>query len=462
METKYKKQQKPNLTFSHKQMVSKKSMIVFKHEFKQKVKSKGYIIFTFLGPILLSLLFVIPVILSTVDTGDQRVIAIVDSTGKLAPFIAQRIAGEELSFEEELNNAKSQTSEEHAAKQAIDATIKIQIEPLWVSVDTLRSKVMSGQLTGFLVIPANAIVDSTAKRSTLRLRNTNDFSIISEIRSSYSEALRNEKLKAKGIDPDILQDIDELSKLETLKVSDQGETEDRGGTFLAGYLTGFLMYFSLLIYGAMILRSVVEEKSTRVIEIMVSSVKPYDLLIGKVLGISAAAVLQMSVWAAMLALLATVGVKMASSMTGSQIPINIPPELFIYFVVYFVLGFLIYSTLYAALGATADQESDVQQASMPITLLVIVPFLFMTSIIQAPSSTMSVVFSMIPFFSPILMMGRIFSETPPFWQIALSMAIMIGTFFAVLWVAARIYRTGILMYGKRFSPKEIFRWLRYS
>ena len=444
-------------------MVSKKAMIVLKHEFMQKVRSKGYIIFTLLGPVLLSLFFVIPAIVATVDTGDKRVLSVVDSTGKFATYFENATPSEPAaSLEEEFTEAANRSKQEQAAMKALNADMDIKVVPMNTSIESLRDQVQAEVLTGFLVIPSNALADAGASRATLRLRNTNDFSVIREVESIYAEALRNEKLKAKGVDPRILHDIDELANLETVKLSEGQESKDNGGTFIAGYLTGFLMYMGLLIYGAMILRSVIEEKSTRVIEVMVSSVKPYDLLLGKVLGISAAAVLQMTVWAIMMALLATVGVSMAQSMSGASLNISIPPGLFAYFVLFYILGFLIYATLYAAIGATADQESDVQQASMPITFLVIIPILLMTGVIQSPSSSMSVVLSMIPFFAPILMMGRVFSETPPFWQIALSMGLMIATFFAVLWVAARIYRTGILMYGKRFSPKEIIKWIRYS
>lgn len=121
-----------------------------------------------------------------------------------------------------------------------------------------------------------------------------------------------------------------------------------------------------------------------------------------------------------------------------------------------------YATLYAGAGATVEQASDAQQVSMPITLLVILPIVMMTSVIQSPSSTSSVILSLIPFFSPILMLGRIFSETPPFWQIALSFVLMAATFFGVLWLSGKIYRTGILMYGKKYTLREIFKWLKYS
>lgn len=441
--------------------MSNKMYVVLKHEFLLKVKSKGYVIMTFLGPLLLSLLFVIPAAVMTVDTGDKRIIAIVDETERLAPYFeaAKHPSTKPLDVQ---STAEGIADGSSRTVHTLDADLELQLLPKGVSQDSLKSLVQSGQLTALLSIPSGALADSNAQRATLRMRNTNDFSTVNEVEKIYEEGLRNERLKAKGVDPAILEDVDQLANLQTVKVTEQGESEDKGGTFAAGYITGFLMYMTLLIYGSMILRSVVEEKSTRVIEVMVSSVKPFDLLLGKVLGLTGAALIQMTVWSAMLALLATIGVSAAETMTKSSLGIHVPPELFIYFIVYFVLGFLIYATLYAAIGATADQESDTQQASLPVTLLVVIPILLLTSVIQTPSSTLSTVLSMVPFFAPILMMGRVFSETPPFWQLALSIGLLIATFFGVLWLAARIYRVGILMYGKRFSPKEFVRWLRYS
>jgi ABC-2 type transport system permease protein len=145
-----------------------------------------------------------------------------------------------------------------------------------------------------------------------------------------------------------------------------------------------------------------------------------------------------------------------------DIVIHVSPFVFVYFILYFGFGYLLYATLYAAVGATAAQESDVQQISMPITFLIVIPFLKLTTVIQSPSSPLSIALSLIPFFSPILMMGRILSETPPVWEILLSFVLMALTFLGVLWLAARIYRVGILMYGKRFSLSEVVKWLKYS
>ncbi len=215
-------------------------------------------------------------------------------------------------------------------------------------------------------------------------------------------------------------------------------------------------------YGTIIMNSVIEEKSSRVVELIASSVRPFQLLVGKVLGVASAGLIQVGVWSIMLILLTTVGLTAASAFLGENILPSVSPFLFLYFILFFVLGFLIYATLYAAIGSTAESASDVQQVSFPVVMLLVIPFILLQGVIQNPSSTKSVIFSLVPFFSPILMLGRIFTETPPWWQITLSVVLMIGTFFGCLWIAARIYRVGILMYGKKFKLGEIVKWIRYT
>jgi ABC-2 type transport system permease protein len=368
----------------------------------------------------------------------------VDSTGKLGHYFTQP---------------------DSAAKGETD---KLIVYKVYGAADAptnaeLRKQLEDGTIKAFVNIGPGAIDAREKSAAVLRTKNVNDFTATHSIETVYRNAVRQERLKAQGFDPALMARLQDIPDLETLRVSEGAkEAKDEGGTFIAGYLTGFIIYMSLLLYGQTIMRSVIEEKGTRIIEVLVSSIKPYDLLLGKVLGNAAAALLQVTVWAIIFGLLATVGVTAAQAYMGDSFHFSISPYLFIYFILYYLFGFLIYSTLYAAVGATVDQESDAQQASMPIMILVMIPIFSMMGVIQSPSSTTSVILSLIPFFSPILMMGRIFSETPPFWQIALSFVLMAATFFGVLWLAARVYRVGILMYGKRFTPKEIMRWLRYT
>jgi ABC-2 type transport system permease protein len=424
-----------------------KTLIVLKHEFLLKVRSRSFIIMTLIGPLLMGVVFIVPALFSASNTGDVRHIVIIDSTGRLAqPMIA----------------ASHDTATDFLSKQfATNVTLESAMPGPNIK-DSLGKLVEAKLLTGYMTIPANAIQDS-ASTAQIKLHNPSDMSTVSFLKDSYLKAIRDAKLSARGIDPKMVTNVESGVHVETVKLEAGSEKKDSGDTgMIMAFITVFILYFSLVMYGTLIMNSVIEEKSSRVVELVASSVRPFQLLVGKVLGVASAALIQVGVWAIMLALLTTVGLTAASAFLGPEILPSISPFLFLYFILFFVLGFLSYATLYAAIGSTAESASDVQQVSMPVVMLLVIPFIMLQGVIQNPSSTKSVVLSLIPFFSPILMLGRIFTETPPWWQIALAVVLMIGTFFGCLWVAARIYRVGILMYGKKFKLSEIAKWVRYS
>ncbi|HEY3874462.1 MAG TPA: ABC transporter permease [Candidatus Kapabacteria bacterium] len=424
-----------------------KILIVLKHEFLLKVKSRAFIIMTLIGPLLMAAIVLLPAYISATDSGDVRKVVVIDSTGQLAQQMTER---------------SNDTSKDFFSKR-METKVAIQaMAPGPNVMDSLGKLVESKALTGYMIIPAGAIRDS-ASEAVLKLHNTGDFRAVSFVKDAYTEAVRNAKLTARGINPAMISNLEDGVGVETVKIEAGGEKKESGslGMILA-FVTGFILYITLILYGTQIMNSVIEEKSSRVIEIVVSSVRPFELLVGKVLGVASAALIQVGVWGMMLALLTTIGLTAASAFLGTQIMPSVSPFLFLYFIIFFVLGFLIYATLYAAIGSTAESASDTQQVAMPVVMLLVIPFILLQSVLQNPSSTKSVVLSLIPFFSPILMLGRIFTETPPFWQIALAIVLMIGTFFGCLWVAARIYRVGILMYGKKFKLSEIVKWVKYS
>jgi ABC-2 type transport system permease protein len=431
-----------------------KMFIVLKHEFRQKIRSKVFIILTFIAPLILGAFVAVPLLITAMNQGNDKQITIIDATARLGKYFAAD-TGKQMLL---LNRMPSNSS-----KASFGPSIHLNIitSATANTSDSLKRLLLEKKIAGYLEIPANAIADSNVT-ATLRLTNANDFTVEEYLSSHYEDGLFAERLKSSGIDPEFVRHAREGAEINTLKVTEEKETSDNGIGFIAGYITGLFLYMSMILYGSLIMQSVIEEKSSRVIELLSSSVKPMDILIGKVLGVGFAGLLQVSVWAIMFASVSFFALPAILVSLGSGAGSIISPSAFIYFVLYFVFGYLMFATLYAGAGATVEQASDAQQVAMPITLLVLLPFLMMTSVIQSPSSTSSVILSMIPFFSPILMMGRIFSETPPFWQIALSFVLMGATFFGVLWVSGKIYRTGILMYGKKYSLREIYKWLKYS
>jgi ABC-2 type transport system permease protein len=273
------------------------------------------------------------------------------------------------------------------------------------------------------------------------------------------------------------------TQLVTRKLTEQGEeTQDTLALFMIGYIMCFVIYGAMFGYGAIIMRSVIEEKTSRIIEVITSSVKPFELLMGKVLGVGALGLTQFLIWSVsasgLLALAvpvtalvlgdsATVPVNSVNAQTAatSELPFEIPTigaELWITFILFFLLGYLMYSALFAAVGSAVDSESDTQQLMLPIMLPIILPMLFLGRVAQDPDSSFSVITSIIPFFSPMLMPVRVAMTDVPTWEYFSAIALMTGTFIGLIWVSSRIYRVGILMYGKKASFKEMAKWIRYQ
>ena len=433
-----------------------KMLIVLKHEFRQKIRSKAFIIITCIAPLIMAAMVGIPVLVSTMNQGIEKQLVIIDETGKLGSYFTSDSGKRSI-----LQSPPGANSQTVSHGPILHVSIVDSSTFSSNTSDSLRSLLLQKKITGYLHIPFNAINDST-KIATLRVTNANDFTVESFLLDHYKNAVFTERLKQSGIDPAFVIHAKEGALISTLKVSDEKETTDNGIGFIGGYITGMFLYISMILYGSLIMQSVIEEKNSRVIELLSSSVKPMDLLIGKVLGVGLAGLVQVSVWGLMFSAVSLFALPAILISLGSSAGSIISPSAFVYFVLYFIFGYLMYATLYAAAGATVEQASDAQQVSTPITILIVIPILILTSVIQSPSSTSSVILSLIPLFSPILMLGRIFSETPPFWQIALSFILMGATFFCVLWGAGKIYRTGILMYGKKYTLREIFKWLKYS
>lgn len=424
-----------------------KTLIVLKHEFLLKVRSRTFIIMTLIGPLLMGAIVVVPAYFASTNTGDVRNLVVIDSTGRLAQTMVA---------------ASHDTATDFFSKQMSAKVTLVSVRPGPNVTDSLGKLVEAKVLTGYMTIPANAITDS-ASTAQIKLHNPSDFTAVSYLKDSYRNAVRNAKLTSRGIDPNVVSNVESGVHVETMKLEAGTEKKDSGSTgVVMAFITAFILYMTMILYGTIIMNSVIEEKSSRVIELIASSVRPFQLLVGKVLGVAGAGLIQIGVWAIMLVLLTTLGLTAASAMLGQDVLPSISPFLFLYMILFFILGFLIYATLYAAIGSTAESASDVQQVSMPVVMLLVVPFVLLQGVIQSPSSTKSVVLSLVPFFSPILMLARIFTETPPWWQIVLAVALMIGTFFGCLWLAARIYRVGILMYGKKFKLSEIAKWVRYT
>ncbi len=424
----------------------RKIFTIIQHEYTTRVKSKGFIVATILGPIFMLLLIAIPaaVQIMSMDSTEKK-LAVVDQTGRI---------GEKL--------VMSDTSKYFLVNE---------------SQESLQSKVNEGKLDGYVLLGSDFITTGSADVFT---KGGGGIGFLSSLEGSLKSVLTNERLKDIGAAPEFMKLIEKGVTVKTQKVTEKGTEKDFAAASAAiGYVLGFLIYMMLLIYGAMVMRGVVEEKANRIVEVLASSARPMEIMMGKVIGIGAVGLTQVLFWVIMSALLFSVGVPILDSMitkpemvaAGMQaqgsginimeiVPTSIDPWLIIGFFYYFLVGYFIYAALYAGIGSAVDQESDAQQLSTVITLPVIIPILLVGSIINNPDSTLAVIMSLIPFFTPIIMLVRVSSTDVPFWQIATSVVLTLLTLWGTLWAASRVYRIGILMYGTKPKLSDLIKWVR--
>ena len=421
----------------------RKIWLIIKREYVTRVKTKGFVFATIGVPLFSAGIMLLSIVMATRQTDRTLKLVIVDNAGGLGAGIGENLASEKL------DNGKPRF-------EIIKTLDRPQSEPK--ALEDLRAQVNGGQLDGYLVIPKDiASVEFHTK-------NAGDFMMYGPVGSAVNHAVIARRLSDKGVH---LENVAELVKgieLKVIKVSQQGEAEDKGQTFVTGLILAMLLYITLIMYGVITMRSVLEEKTTRIVEVLVSAVKPLQLLLGKIIGVAAVGFTQYLIWITAGVLLTTYGGALAAMVRpGASFPhIHIPSSLIIYLAVYFILGYFLYASLYAAVGAAASNEQDAQQLQLPVTMPLVFGFIMYNAVLRDPNSTLSFVMSEIPFFSPILMVLRITAQTPPFWQIALSIGILALTTLGVVFLSSRIYRVGILMYGKRPSVVEILRWLRYT
>lgn len=428
-----------------------KIWIILKSEFLRRVLTKWFIISTLLAPIFLVALAVIPGVLAVVASdSERRTIAVEDQTDVLFPGLL-------------------------AAAEAQYELVRVEESP-----ESVRAGVESGNYDGYLVLPyglqngTGEAVYYSAEGSGLSLRG--------RIEQLVNRVVEEYRLSVHNVQPEVLQILESDVPIRMVVFTDEGEAADSSvASSVVGYIMGFFIYITIFIYGAFVMQGVIEEKSNRVVEVMISSVRPFDLMMGKVLGIGAMGLVQMALWG----LLILAGIAFAGEIISLFIDpsnMNLPagtsseevmaaaniglpvmsPTIFIWFILYFLGGYLLYASLFAAIGSAVEQQSDAQGLTLPVTMLILIPIIFMSFLIESPNSTLSVVLSLIPFFSPILMVVRVAITDVPLWQTATSYLLLVGTFFGTIWMSSRIYRVGILMYGKKPAIKDLIRWFRYA
>jgi ABC-2 type transport system permease protein len=325
----------------------------------------------------------------------------------------------------------------------------------------LGTRVAAGDLAGFFLVPADAVEGGEV---AFGATSVSDFQRNESIHTSLNEAVREVRISRTKLDPVEVKAVLKPIPMSTFKVGEKGDVKkDSGTTFMLAYAVGLALYVILAIYGGMMLRAALEEKTSRSAEVMVATIRASTLMAGKIIGIGLVGLTQVSIWAILIVLFSSSSA--AFMPAGSReilAEIGITPVMGIFFAVYFLLGFLFYAALFGAVGAMVSSETEAQQAQWPLMIPLFVSFIFMTMALRDPNGLLVRIFSLIPLFSPIVMMVRICIVTPPWWEIGLSVVLLLLSIWGAMWIAGRIFRVGLLMYGKRPTLPELVKWIRFG
>jgi len=455
--------------------------LIIRREYLTRVRKKSFIIMSLLGPLIFAAYILIPMYFATLEDKEEKLMVVIDDSGL---FTAQGPDGPVFTIQE-------------------TETIKFQVVK-GVPIETFKETFEESGYYGLFFIPANILASNSSliystKQTSIEISEYLKRSMESEI-----EDLKLAQHEIEDIDK-ILAEVETSINVRNIKWTKDGKTQESNtGVIMGiGYLGGMMIFFFIFFFGSQVMRGVIEEKVSRIIEVIVSSVKPFQLMMGKIIGVGLVGLTQFLIWMVLSAVLVT-GLKAAFFPELTQTPteqvvgsdlfdqgtsaqdmsigtpeglanqdMDMAKEIFASlksinagimiasFLFFFIFGYLLYASMFAVIGSMVDNETDTQQLIFPVILPLILGIYVMISAINNPDNALAFWFSIIPFTSPVVMMVRI-PFVVPWWQLALSGSLLVLTFLAMTWVAAKVYRTGILMYGKKVSYREVWKWLRYS
>ena len=417
-----------------------KLLLIIQREYTTLVARKSFIVITLLIPFLFVAIGAVPVLISEWNnSGSAEAVTVIDETGRLAGVIPDTESFRFIPLKGEAGSTDVKSFFDQAGNS----------------------------MSALVVIPAN-VLDSA--KVNIYSKSTVNMALVSHVTESLNDTLTAVKIASMGV-PNLDKMVKEAQvdiDVNSVKLSDDG-TESEASTTAAmvlGMVLAFITYMFVLTYGAMIMNSVIEEKTNRIVEVIVSSCKPFQLMMGKIIGVALVGLTQFLIWAILISVaVGGLGISLANDqMSGLAVVFNAIQSvnlvsIFTCFVVYFLGGYLLYASLFAGFGSAVDQASDASQFTSPIIIVMVVALYAGIGCMENPNGSMAMWCSMIPFTSPIVMMVRLPYDVP-FWQIAVSVALLYGTAFGLVWVSSRIYRIGILRYGKKFTFKEIMGWVK--
>lgn len=421
--------------------------LVVKREYLEIVRNKWFVVMTILTPFLMIAWSVVPSLMMSKKTSIKRTLVIVTADAELAKIVTERLE----------DRVQPSSGPGRFDDIEVGYTLLASADTSETNRAALQQQIDTQEIDGFLWLDERSVA---SHKVTYTARFTRDISETSRVQVAVRDALRRHALLSLGVTD--LQ-IDNALKPVTLELVRWENGRPNRTNFLVQLFTllvlGLTMFLTVMLYGMSVMRAVLEEKANRVMEVLLSSLSATELMMGKIIGVGCAGLTQVAIWTALSATVITSGVVVAGTDLRS---LQLGGRTAIFFLVFFLLGFFLYSTLSAAVGAMVNSEREAQQIQPFVMMPLGISFAFIFFAMRAPDDPLIAVMSMVPFFAPMLMYMRIIVQTPPVWQIALSIGLMIATIVIMFFIAGRIYRVGVLMYGKRVSLPEIMKWFRYA
>jgi len=434
----------------------KKLFAVIKKEYKVIVKKKSFIIMTVLTPVLMAAMMVVPVLLMKVGRSDKKIAVADYAGGYFQSLSAKPQAGKKAKKSGFDPDAMNNQPGIEAGGRISFLQVALAGRESAALVKEYEQKVLKKEIDGLLLIPVDV---KDTRQVSYYSTSVSDFTTIRFIESTLRTAISKQLLLEKRIDPAVVDEATREISMETFKVKKEGTTKsDSGMDYMMSLFMIIILFMILINYGQVIMRGVLEEKTSRISELLIASARSTQIFYGKILGIGLAGLTQVALWI----VLAAVLVSRFSGVVDSAILSFLTPEIALFFVIFFILGFFIYAIPYAFIGAAVNTDQEAQQFASVLSVVIIVPYILGISAIQNPNSMLTVVASLFPLFTPILMFMRITTALPPLWQIGTSIALCLLTIWGLAWLGAKIFRVGMLMYGKKPNLGEILRWVRYK
>jgi len=434
-----------------------KILAVVRREFVERVRTKAFVLGTVLGPIFFAALAILPSLLLSRQSTGQRIVVVDGAPGDFGMRVEQTLAA-----------VQGRQSEERLyAPIRIPAAGRVQdVVDSLVPLTGVSKKQNANALDGLLILDEGSVATGKVRYFG---RNVGSMEDMRGLRTNLTPILVSERLSSAGVDPAVAMKASTPVNLETRKVTEGRLTEESGAsTFILAYAMGIILYMALVLYGTQVMTSVIEEKTNRIVEVLVSSLTPFQMMLGKVLGVGLVSLLQLSIWVGALfvfqkyqaQLVGLFGVSAAASGGMASVLPSMDPRLIAVFLIFFVLGFLFYSSAYAAIGSMVNTVQEAQQLQTPVVVLTLAGWFSGFALLRDPTSTYAQVASLIPPLAPFVVPVRYSISRIPLPELLLYILTMVAGLVLIVWLTSRIYRVGILMYGKQASFKDMWRWIR--